>query len=86
MPSENNTLDIEVVVPLKYLRVFWRSFDLTLINFGTEIVLRWTNFCIIYKIPKTSAMGGADPALATETSSTRFEINCPKLCVPIVTL
>ena len=86
MPSENNTLDIEVVVPLKYLRVFWRSFDLTLINFGTKIGLRWKSFCIIYEIPKTSAMGGADPAVAAETSSTRFEINCPKLCLPIVTL
>ena len=30
MPNNNNILDAEVVVPLKYLNNFWRSLDLTL--------------------------------------------------------
>ena len=30
MPNNNNILDAEVVVPLKYLSNFWRSLDLTL--------------------------------------------------------
>ena len=32
MPHENNTLDLEVVIPLKYLSNFWRSLDLPSIN------------------------------------------------------
>ena len=31
-PKDNNTLDAEVVAPLKYLSNFWRSFDFLLIN------------------------------------------------------
>ena len=31
-PSDNNILDTEVVVPLKYLSDFWRSLDWPLIN------------------------------------------------------
>ena len=31
-PNNNDTLDVEVVVPLKYLSNFWRSLDLSLIN------------------------------------------------------
>ena len=30
-PDDNNTLDTEVFVPLKYLSNFWRSLDLPLI-------------------------------------------------------
>ena len=30
MPNNNNILDAEVFVPLKYLSNFWRSLDLTL--------------------------------------------------------
>ena len=31
-PDNNNTLDTEVAVPLKYLRIFFRFFDLPLIK------------------------------------------------------
>ena len=31
-PADNNTLDAEVVVPLKYLSNFWRFLNLSLIN------------------------------------------------------
>ena len=39
MPTINNTLDAEVVIPLKYLSNFWRSYDLPLINGEIEIDL-----------------------------------------------
>ena len=32
IPSDNNTLNAGVVVPLKYLNNFWRFLDLPLIN------------------------------------------------------
>ena len=37
--NNNNILDAEVVVPLKYLNIFWRSLDLPLRNFFCEIGL-----------------------------------------------
>ena len=40
-PVDNNTLDGEVVVPLKYFSNFGRFFDLSLINCEIELDLLW---------------------------------------------
>ena len=40
-PAGNNTLDAEVVVPLKYLSNFWRFLHLPLINCEKELDLSW---------------------------------------------
>ena len=37
--ANNNTLDIETIVPLKYLSNFWRTLDLPLINCEIELDL-----------------------------------------------
>ena len=38
-PADNNTLNVEFVVPLKYLSNFWRFLDLLLMNCETELDL-----------------------------------------------
>ena len=40
-PGYNNTLDDEVVVPLKYFSNFWRFLDLYLINCKIGLDLPW---------------------------------------------
>ena len=42
-PSDNNTLNTEVVIPLKYLSNFWRFFNLPLINCEIVMVKRMYN-------------------------------------------
>ena len=46
--ADNNELDTEVVIPLKYLRNFWIFLDLLLIKYEIELDLswskRWCNF------------------------------------------
>ena len=37
----NNMLNAEIIVPLKYLSNFWRSFDFPLIKFEIELDLLW---------------------------------------------
>ena len=39
-PNDNNTLDAEVIDPLKYFSNFWRSLDLPLINSEVELDLK----------------------------------------------
>ena len=39
IPNNNNILDAEAVVPLKYLHKFWRSFDLPFINCEIDLDL-----------------------------------------------
>ena len=55
-PVDNNTLDREIVVPLKNLSNFWRLFELPLINRRIEIDLRWTTFCIISEISRIKVL------------------------------
>ena len=38
-PDDNNTLDTEVVVPLKYFSKFWRFIDLMLVNCELTVIL-----------------------------------------------
>ena len=38
-PPAGNTKDVEIIVPLKYLNVFWRTLELPLINFGVNLIL-----------------------------------------------
>ena len=40
MPNNNNILDAEIIVPLKYLSNFWRSLDFPQINCEIELALR----------------------------------------------
>ena len=47
MSNENNILNTEVVVPLKYLSNFWKSFDLDLIKCKIELDLLWSSYFII---------------------------------------
>ena len=51
-PNSNNILDIEVVVPLKYLSNFWRFLDLLFINCKIELDLKWIKECVISKISR----------------------------------
>ena len=40
-PNNNNMLDAEVVVTLKYLNNLWRSLEMPLINCKEELKLKW---------------------------------------------
>ena len=91
-PDDNNILDA-AVVPLKYLSNVWRSLDLPLINFETELDLSWSKECMISEISKIPAVPGnpdANPLVpdvtATQTVIETFQISKAKRFVPVVTL
>ena len=67
-PADNNTLDTEVVVPLKYLSNFLRSPDLLLINCYMELDLRWVMYWVRSEILSTVVVA-AGPAISN-TSAT----------------
>ena len=55
-PADDNTLDTDVVVPLKYLSNFWKSLDLSSINCEIELDLFWSKDYIISEISSTAAV------------------------------
>ena len=46
-PAEDNTKDVEIIVPLKYLSNFWRTLEMPLINCEVDLLLTWFKDCVI---------------------------------------
>ena len=69
-PVTDNEKDVEIMVPLKYLRNFWRTLEVVLINCEINLILKWSSTCVI----------------TNSTVAGTFEITDTKLYVPVVTL
>ena len=69
-PKDDNTKDVEIIVPLKYLSYFWRPLEMPLINCEVNLILTWSWDCVI-----TNSNGAG-----------KFKITETKLFVPVVTL
>ena len=57
-------------MPLKYLSNFWRTLEIPLIDCEVNLILTWSNDCVI----------------SSATGETKFAITETKLYVPVVTL
>ena len=40
-------VDVGIMVPLKYLSIFWRTLEMPLINCEIELILTWSINCVI---------------------------------------
>ena len=69
-PNNGNTKDVEIIVPLKYLSIFWRTLEMPLINCEVNLILTWSKDCVI----------------TNSTGEGKFAITETKLYVPVVTL
>ena len=45
--NNNGRIDVEIMVPLKYLSNFWRTLEMPLINCEVELILTWSAGCVI---------------------------------------
>ena len=92
LEGDNTGKEAEIVVPLKYLRNFWRTLDMPLINCETNLILTWSENCVLKsKVTRDKFIGtGTDenpqfPEINDPTNAT-FEITDAKLYVSVVTL
>ena len=69
-PAAGNTKDVEMIVPLKYVSNFWKTFEIPLINCEVNLILTWSPTCVI----------------SSATGEIKFKITETKLYVPVVTL
>ena len=69
-PNNGNTKDVEIIVPLKYLSIFWRTLEMPLINCEVNLILTWSKDC----------------AITNSTGEGKFAITETKLYIPVVTL
>ena len=71
--NDDGEIDIEVMVPLKYLSNFWRTLEMPPINYELELILDWSASCVIIY---TNVANQVPTFTITETN----------LYVPVVTL
>ena len=66
----DNGKNFEIMVPLKHLSNFWRTLEMLLINCETNLILTWSDKCV----------------LSNDTKAITFAITDTKLYVPVITL
>ena len=71
--GSNGTKNVEIMVPLKDLSNFWRTFEMPLINCEVNLILTWSSTCVLVS---TNAAN----------QNATFAITNTKLYVPVVTL
>ena len=48
--EDDGTKNVEIMVPLKYLSSFWRTLEMPLINCEVNLILTWSEKCVIVSI------------------------------------
>ena len=69
-----------ISVPLKYFNIFWRLFEMPLINCKVELELQWKNYCVL------PAAGSVNIIDDEDNANNISSIKVLKLYVPVVTL
>ena len=68
-PNDGNTKGVEIIVPLKYLSIFWRTLKMPLIYCKINLILTCSSSCVI----------------TNSTGAGRFTITDTKLYVSVIT-
>ena len=63
--NKKGTKELEIAVPLKHLRNFWKVLGIPLINCEVSLALRWSGNCVITILEKrlVTAVQGDNPAV-----------------------
>ena len=77
--------DVELAIPLKYLRNFWRALNIPLIICEVFLELKWNKNCVITSLEQRQVDAGP-PVVNETTTGATLAINHCKLYVPVVTL
>ena len=65
--DDDNTKDVEIVVPLKHLSNFWRTLYMPLFNFEVSLALTWSKDCVLADVITTAAGTQGIPLAITST-------------------
>ena len=88
LEGSNTEKEVEIVVPLKHLRNIWRTLDIPLINCEINLILTWSENCVITSRATRDTDPDVDPTVVEINNPTdaTFKTTNTKLYVPVVTL
>ena len=61
--AARGTKNVEIMVPLKYLSNFWRTLEIPLINCEINLILTWSEKCVLSKDTKAATFAITDTKL-----------------------
>ena len=75
-------------MPLKYLGNVWRTLNIPLINCERNLILTWSENCVLTSKATRDANPNVNPAIAAVNNPINaiFKITDTKLYIPVVTL
>ena len=83
---KEGTQAIELAIPLKYLRNFWRALNIPLINCEVSLELKWNKNCVITSSENRIINAGTPVIRGSVPTSATLSITDSKLYIPVVTL
>ena len=88
LQGSNAGKEIEIVALLKHLSNFWETLDIPLVNCEINLILTWSENCVVTSKATRDADPDADPAVAAvnNPANATFKITDTKLYLPVVTL
>ena len=81
--NKNDTQEVELAIPLKYLGNYWRALNIPLISCEVSLELKWDKNCVITSLEQRDIGGGNRDNAPTGAT---LAINDCKLYVPAVTV
>ena len=84
--NKNGTKEVELAIPLKYLRNFWRALNIPLISCEVSLELKWDKNCVITSLERRQVDAGPPVVRDNAPTGATLSITDCKLYVPVVTL
>ena len=84
--NKNGTQEIELAIPLKCLRNFWRALNIPLISCEVFLELKWNKNCVMTSLERRQVNAGPPVVRDNAATGATLAINDCKLYLPVVTL
>ena len=84
--NKNDTQEVEIAIPLKYLGNFWRALNIPLISCEVSLELKWNKNCVIASLKERQVDAGPPVVRDGAPTGASLAINDCKLYIPVVTL
>ena len=84
--NKNGTKEVELAIPLKYLRNFWRALNIPLISCEVSLELKWDKNCVITSLERRQVDAGPPVVRDNAPTGATLSITDCKLYVQVITL
>ena len=79
--ADGGTKDAEIMVSLKYLSNFWRILEMPLINYEMNLILTWSDKCLLPNDKKATTFAIAHTKLHVTVATCMLQLKIMQNCL-----